>query len=103
MLRSIETTGSQRGPCLLYSPVYPDLLDSIGPWPQRPPVNGDAMSKPVPAGAIEVQAEASAAQRPLRFISAASLFDVHEAAINMKSRLLQKHGAEVIHHSNKRS
>ena len=36
-------------------------------------------------------------QPPLRFVSAASLFDGHDAAINMIRRLLQAHGAEVIH------
>ena len=34
---------------------------------------------------------------PLRFVSAASLFDGHDAAINIVRRLLQSHGAEVIH------
>src|ERR1043165_4739157 len=33
---------------------------------------------------------------PLRFVSAASLFDGHDAAINMIRRLLQAHGAEVV-------
>ena len=42
-------------------------------------------------------------QRPLRFISAASLFDGHDAAINMIRRLLQAHGAEVIHLGHNRS
>ena len=32
-------------------------------------------------------------QPPLRFVSAASLFDGHDAAINMIRRLLQAHGA----------
>src|SRR6187549_3525944 len=35
--------------------------------------------------------------QPLRFVSAASLFDGHDAAINMIRRLLQAHGAEVVH------
>src|ERR1700746_1572230 len=34
---------------------------------------------------------------PLRFIAAASLFDGHDAAINMIRRLLQAHEAEVVH------
>ncbi len=34
---------------------------------------------------------------PLRFVSAASLFDGHDAAINIIRRMLQAHGAEVIH------
>ena len=40
---------------------------------------------------------------PLRFISAASLFDGHDAAINMIRRLLQAHGAEVVHLGHNRS
>ncbi|HEY4367029.1 MAG TPA: methylmalonyl-CoA mutase family protein [Steroidobacteraceae bacterium] len=42
-------------------------------------------------------------QRPLRFVSAASLFDGHDAAINMIRRLLQSHGAEVVHLGHNRS
>ena len=42
-------------------------------------------------------------QRPLRFVSAASLFDGHDAAINMIRRLLQAHGAEVVHLGHNRS
>ncbi len=34
---------------------------------------------------------------PLRFVTAASLFDGHDAAINLMRRLIQAHGAEVIH------
>ncbi len=40
---------------------------------------------------------------PLRFITAASLFDGHDAAINIIRRLLQGHGAEVIHLGHNRS
>ncbi len=43
------------------------------------------------------------AERPLRFVSAASLFDGHDAAINMIRRLLQAHGAEVVHLGHNRS
>ena len=45
----------------------------------------------------------SQSQRPLRFVSAASLFDGHDAAINMIRRLLQAHGAEVVHLGHNRS
>src|SRR6187455_2160573 len=41
--------------------------------------------------------------RPLRFVSAASLFDGHDAAINMIRRLLQSSGAEVVHLGHNRS
>jgi isobutyryl-CoA mutase len=40
---------------------------------------------------------------PLRFITAASLFDGHDAAINIIRRILQSHGAEVIHLGHNRS
>src|ERR1700739_4825429 len=44
-----------------------------------------------------------AARPPLRFVSAASLFDGHDAAINMIRRLLQARGAEVVHLGHNRS
>src|SRR5215469_3866762 len=44
-----------------------------------------------------------AARAPLRFVSAASLFDGHDAAINMIRRLLQARGAEVVHLGHNRS
>jgi methylmalonyl-CoA mutase len=34
---------------------------------------------------------------PVRFVTAASLFDGHDAAINIMRRLLQRQGAEVVH------
>jgi methylmalonyl-CoA mutase len=40
---------------------------------------------------------------PVRFITAASLFDGHDAAINIMRRLLQSQGAEVIHLGHDRS
>ncbi len=40
---------------------------------------------------------------PIRFITAASLFDGHDAAINIMRRLLQSQGAEVIHLGHNRS
>lgn len=40
---------------------------------------------------------------PLRVVSAASLFDGHDAAINVMRRLLQDHGCEVIHLGHNRS
>jgi methylmalonyl-CoA mutase len=42
-------------------------------------------------------------QQPLRFVTAASLFDGHDAAINMIRRLLQAGGAEVVHLGHNRS
>lgn len=51
------------------------------------------------------EANASAAQVPaaVRFLTAASLFDGHDAAINIMRRMLQASGAEVIHLAHNRS
>src|SRR5215469_3737279 len=49
------------------------------------------------------QAVPEGSARPLRFVSAASLFDGHDAAINMIRRLLQARGAEVVHLGHNRS
>lgn len=43
------------------------------------------------------------AKVPLRFVTAASLFDGHDAAINIMRRILQSLGAEVIHLGHNRS
>ena len=42
-------------------------------------------------------------QNPVRFTTAASLFDGHDAAINIMRRILQSQGAEVIHLGHDRS
>ena len=61
-------------------------------------------AKPAPK---KVAAESTPAAEPadqhLRFVSAASLFDGHDAAINIIRRLLQAHGAEVVHLGHNRS
>ncbi|MGN6232622.1 MAG: fused isobutyryl-CoA mutase/GTPase IcmF [Trinickia sp.] len=44
-----------------------------------------------------------AAARPLRFVTAAALFDGHDAAINIIRRILQASGVEVIHLGHNRS
>jgi methylmalonyl-CoA mutase len=46
---------------------------------------------------------ASGRNAPLRFVTAASLFDGHDAAINIMRRLIQAQGAEVIHLGHNRS
>ena len=40
---------------------------------------------------------------PVRFITAASLFDGHDVSINIMRRILQSQGAEVIHLGHNRS
>jgi methylmalonyl-CoA mutase len=42
-------------------------------------------------------------RHPVRFVTAASLFDGHDAAINIMRRILQTQGAEVIHLGHNRS
>ena len=42
-------------------------------------------------------------QSPLRVVTAASLFDGHDAAINVMRRMIQARGAEVIHLGHNRS
>jgi methylmalonyl-CoA mutase len=57
------------------------------------------MSRP----ADQVPRSAAEAAKPLRFVTAASLFDGHDAAINIMRRLIQAQGAEVIHLGHNRS
>jgi methylmalonyl-CoA mutase len=45
----------------------------------------------------------SETKNPIRIVTAASLFDGHDAAINVIRRVLQDHGAEVIHLGHNRS
>src|ERR1700733_1276944 len=52
--------------------------------------------------AAELGEETSLAT-PLRFVTVASLFDGHDAAINVMRRLIQDSGAEVVHLGHNRS
>src|SRR5207302_1415873 len=54
-------------------------------------------------GAAAPSSEQALSRSALRFVSAASLFDGHDAAINMIRRLLQARGAEVVHLGHNRS
>ncbi|SEM22926.1 methylmalonyl-CoA mutase [Luteibacter sp. UNCMF331Sha3.1] len=56
-------------------------------------------SQPKHIPASHTDAEAA----PLRFVTAASLFDGHDAAINIMRRIIQSQGAEVIHLGHNRS
>ena len=52
----------------------------------------------------KLPSDAAAGRRqPRRFVTAASLFDGHDAAINVMRRILQGTGAEVIHLAHNRS
>src|SRR3954469_5731883 len=55
---------------------------------------------------LSAELKALASYRPtnkVRFVTAASLFDGHDAAINIMRRILQNMGAEVIHLGHNRS
>ena len=53
-------------------------------------------------GAVEMT-HAKNTDTPIRFVTAASLFDGHDASINIMRRVLQAQGAEVIHLGHDRS
>ncbi len=55
-----------------------------------------------PASKITIDKK-PAVDTPLRFVTAASLFDGHDAAINIMRRLIQAQGCEVIHLGHNRS
>ncbi|HYB64139.1 MAG TPA: cobalamin-dependent protein [Steroidobacteraceae bacterium] len=61
------------------------------------------MNAPLKGGPAAAPGPEQPARPPLRFVSAASLFDGHDAAINMIRRLLQARGAEVVHLGHNRS
>ena len=54
----------------------------------------------LPASSVSAPATDAA---PLRFVTAGSLFDGHDAAINIMRRLIQAQGAEVVHLGHNRS
>src|SRR5690606_15157118 len=56
-----------------------------------------------PAHAAAGEVPQDEANTPLRFVTAASLFDGHDAAINIMRRILQSLGTEVIHLGHDRS
>ena len=53
--------------------------------------------------ALESVPQQSSRSQPVRVVTAASLFDGHDAAINIMRRILQSQGAEVIHLGHDRS
>ncbi len=53
--------------------------------------------------AKHVATDSATEHKPLRFVTAASLFDGHDAAINIMRRIIQSQGAEVIHLGHNRS
>ncbi len=61
------------------------------------------MSTPVAPALNKTTPSLQSETSPLRFVTAASLFDGHDAAINIMRRLIQAQGAEVIHLGHNRS
>src|SRR2546423_9809498 len=61
------------------------------------------MNAGLEGGAAAPGSEQALSRPPLRFVSAASVFDGHDAAINMIRRLLQARGVEVVHLGHNRS
>ena len=53
--------------------------------------------------ALVAAGKGSALKNPVRFVTAASLFDGHDASINIMRRIMQAQGAEVIHLGHNRS
>src|SRR5699024_5794518 len=52
---------------------------------------------------IMQQVEVYKPKNPIRFVTASSLFDGHDASVNIMRRILQATGAEVIHLGHNRS
>ena len=53
--------------------------------------------------ALAAAGKGSALKNPVRFVTAASLFDGHDASINIMRRIMQAQGAEVVHLGHNRS
>ncbi len=57
----------------------------------------------VPGNTQKIASSSAVAATPVRFVTAASLFDGHDASINIMRRMLQAAGVEVIHLGHNRS
>ena len=84
------------------SATRPSRGRPTGAGPRR---SGPQAPRPEPSGSLDVQLSWSACPtphlhqpvNPVRVVTAASLFDGHDASINIMRRILQSQGAEVIH------
>jgi len=79
---------------------------SISVSKESAPAKGKAPNKKNAANQQANPSNTSLQQKPaipLRFVTAASLFDGHDAAINIMRRILQGAGVEVIHLAHNRS
>ena len=67
------------------------------------PSKSQAKRRPPPAKAERAAGRRYVPKRTLRFVTATSLFDGHDASINVMRRILQAAGAEVVHLGHNRS
>src|SRR5271165_3545074 len=72
-------------------PLFPNLLVRRTPMPEGTHAAKDAAAR------------AGRPRHQIRIVTATSLFDGHDAAINIMRRMLQQGGAEVIHLGHNRS
>jgi methylmalonyl-CoA mutase len=79
-------------PSIVQGVAEPEVVGTTGPVASE-----DAL------GAVAAGGKLHRPAHPVRLVSAASLFDGHDAAINVMRRLLQAQGAEVIHLGHNRS
>jgi isobutyryl-CoA mutase len=78
----------------------------VASWPRTPALPADEARMTDLAAEAKALAHSLAQYRPtnkVRFVTVASLFDGHDAAINIMRRILQGMGAEVIHLGHNRS
>ena len=71
--------------------------------PQSRPVTSIAKRRPVKSVKAPAKAKRYTVKNPVRFVTATSLFDGHDASINIMRRMLQAGGAEVVHLGHNRS
>lgn len=84
-IRAVSSPGRCQGQANTLTSYYYDPMSTTS---TVPPSAGPSLHRPV---------------NPVRFVTAASLFDGHDAAINIMRRLLQAQGAEVVHLGHNRS
>ena len=98
----ITVLGSSCAPCR--RPVYVDIVRSMYPA-ERGRCGGDGRNQRYSLRGMTDRngAEGPQTAHKIRFVTATSLFDGHDASINIMRRILQSQGAEVIHLGHNRS
>ncbi len=77
--------------------------EATSPAAAAPQATSSEAPLPPPESAAPPGSRAARLRHPVRIVTAASLFDGHDAAINIMRRILQASGAEVIHLGHDRS